>query len=208
MPRSGWLIAMCMLIPVVAHARKAGLAGASGQGDETCNTCHSGGPVPKVQLSGPLSISAGSTVAYRLIIDGGAATVGGMGVSVDDPGARLMPDDSRTRVVAGTQLVHNAPIEFENGELRFDFTLVAPDHATSLTLYAAGNSCNGDDERTGDAAATASLTVTITDDGSRALDQAAPPVPTGCSFSTMPASLSLWPLGWLGLAWRSRRRRS
>jgi len=196
----------------VAHARKDGIAGESGQGAGTCNDCHSGGPAPTVKLTGPTMLQSGATGSYELVITGGAAKVGGLGVSVDDPGALFHPRSDTTRAVGGTQLVHDTPVPFTDGALHFPFDLTAPAHATRLTIYAAGNSCNGDGQKTGDQAAMTALSVVVEGavGSGGAPDEPVQGMPqTGCSYSGTSAPVAAAPVLLSALLiWSTRRRRS
>jgi hypothetical protein len=179
------MVMIIALVPALAHARKNGIAGESGQGDATCNDCHSGGAAPSVQLRGPTALDTGMTATYQLVITSGAAKVGGLGVSVDDPGASIHTRSESTRAVGATQLVHNAPAPFVDGELRFEFELTAPSHPATLTIYAAGNSCNGDGEKLGDAAGLTTLKVAVMGGGGGgggAEHQETAVPQTGCSY--------------------------
>jgi hypothetical protein len=183
------VLLLLLFAPAAARARNNGMAGASGQGQATCNDCHSGGPAPTVQLTGPTNLAAGATGMYRLVISGGAAQVGGLGVSVDDPSATLNPLADTMRQVGTTQLVHNAPVPFVAGTLAFDFSLTAPAHEASLTIYAAGNSCNGDGLKTGDQAAMTTLQVGVSAPPPDAAIEERSPVATpqaGCSVARSP----------------------
>jgi MYXO-CTERM domain-containing protein len=134
-------------------------------------------------------LDAGARGTYHLLITGGAGVVGGLGVSVDDPDAVLQAQSETMRIVGATQLVHNAPVPFTDGTLSFEFELTAPSRASSLTLYAAGNSCDGDGTKLGDQAATTSLAVEVAEPATRQIDgmtspmeMPTPPTQRGCSF--------------------------
>jgi uncharacterized protein (TIGR03382 family) len=102
-----------------------------------------------VTLEGPATLTAGSTGDYSLIITGGPAVKAGMNVAVSNGGGTLSVVGSDLRVEAG-ELTHMAAKAFSNNEVRFDFKLVAPASAGTVTLFATGNSVNGDNNLTGD----------------------------------------------------------
>src|SRR3954467_10300873 len=86
--RLSLLITLGIAAPSLAY--KNGNTGVTGEhGGPTCNMCHSGGSAPQVELSGPATLEAGGVAAYRLLITGGAAQVGGLNVALDDPTAAL-----------------------------------------------------------------------------------------------------------------------
>src|SRR5262249_48247435 len=86
--------------PGLAGAFSRGATGSSGQNGGSCNGCHSGGSTPTVKISGPATLAAGEQGTYTLVVSGGAAKVGGLDVSVDDPTAQL-GGGSNTQVVNG-----------------------------------------------------------------------------------------------------------
>ncbi|WP_342376631.1 hypothetical protein NVS55_35545 [Myxococcus stipitatus] len=155
------------LVSGSAFAYATGQTGHSGQdAARTCATsgCHtrSGTTGPTVSIDGPASLEPGQTGNYSLVIKGGPAVKGGYNVSVD--GAGTLTAGAGSKKVAG-ELTHTGPKAFANGEVRFDFTLVAPATGTTLTLYGAGNSVNGTGDETGDSSATTTLKVKVGDGG-------------------------------------------
>jgi uncharacterized protein (TIGR03382 family) len=155
------LLTVCLL-SAPAHANAVGTTGYSGKSNMTCITsgCHSGGPTPTVELSGPTSLAAGATGQYTLIIRGGAGVRGGMNVAVDNTAASLEAGSSLRK--ERNELTHRAPKAFSNGEVRFDFSMVAPPSAGTVKIFGAGNSVNGNGVETGDGSAITSVTVNIT----------------------------------------------
>lgn len=209
------LVAVCLLSPTAVYANNLGKTGFSGKQGMTCATCHtaSGSSVPTVEFTGPTSLSAGQTGQYTLIIRGGPAVKGGMNVAVSNNAASLEPGTGLKK--AGSEITHSVPKAFGSGELRFDFSLVAPSTNGTLTLYGVGNSVNGDGDSTGDASATTTMDITITggtsggtDGGTNPPDAGSGEIPPdddkgGCS-ATGGAPMLLFALLGAGL---SRRRR-
>jgi predicted CxxxxCH...CXXCH cytochrome family protein len=149
------------LVSGSAFAYATGQTGYSGkQSGNTCmnSTCHSGGTPPTVTLEGPDTLAAGATGNYTLVIKGGAGVRGGFNVAVDTGSVEAGSDSRKT----SGEVTHKAPKAFSNGELRFDFTLVAPSSGGSVKLFGAGNSTNFNNEPTGDASAQTSKTITVT----------------------------------------------
>ncbi|MFL5346788.1 MAG: MXAN_6652 family MXYO-CTERM-anchored protein [Hyalangium sp.] len=154
------------LFSLTAHANSAGITGRSGKQGMTCmdSTCHGGNPsaaIPVVQLTGPTSLAAGETGTYSLVITGGPAVKAGMNVAVSNNGGTLNKLGTDLQVAAG-ELTHTAPKPFANGEARFDFSLVAPSSSRTVTLYASGNSVNGDANNTLDHSASTTLDIQVT----------------------------------------------
>lgn len=149
-----------------AQANGAGIGGRSNKQGQTCMTgCHANGAsasVPTVVLQGPTTLTTGATGNYSLIITGGPAVKAGMNVAVSNGGGTLTPGaGSKAAPGAADELTHSAPKDFANNEARFDFTLVAPATAGSVTMYASGNSTNGNSALTGDNAVSVTLNVQV-----------------------------------------------
>ena len=151
------VISTC-LFSTSALAYSAGNTRLSGKDGMTCSSCHTGGSAPTVELTGPTTLAPNATGQYTLIIKGGAAKVGGMNVAVDNTAAVLQPGAGVNKV--GNELTHSAPKAFGNGEVRFDFSLVAPASGT-VKIFGAGNSANGNGIESGDNSATVTQTVTV-----------------------------------------------
>ncbi|WP_224361582.1 MXAN_6652 family MXYO-CTERM-anchored protein [Hyalangium versicolor] len=148
-----------------AHANASGKTGFSGKQGSTCvQACHATGAstlVPTVTINGPATLTAGSTGNYTLIVTGGPAVKAGMNVAVSDSGGTLNVAGSDLKVESG-ELTHTAAKAFANGEVRFDFSLVAPSTSKTVTLYASGNSVNGNFASTGDNSASTTFNVQVT----------------------------------------------
>ncbi|TKC94186.1 MXAN_6652 family MXYO-CTERM-anchored protein [Polyangium fumosum] len=143
-----------------ALAASAGITGQSGKKGATCITCHKGGEPCTVEFEGPTTLAPGATGQYSFVIRGGAAKTGGMDISVDHEEASLETGSGGMKKL-GAELTHSAPQPFNAGELRFDFSLVAPVTDVTLTLFGAGNSSNADLLPEGDRAAATKLTVRV-----------------------------------------------
>jgi uncharacterized protein (TIGR03382 family) len=153
-----------------ALARSTGITGASGKPPadgtpaQTCTRCHAvGATAPAVEISGPASVMAGTTTPYTFIIRGGPAAIGGTNLAVDGAGAALdVVENSGLKVLNG-ELTHTAAKAFTStsGEVRFDFSLIAPATGGLVTIYGAGNSANFDKSRNGDGVAATKLEVTV-----------------------------------------------
>jgi uncharacterized protein (TIGR03382 family) len=156
----GVLTACLLSAPVFASS--AGVTNGSGKPNSTnvCSNCHTGGAAPTVELSGPTSLTAGTTGQYKLTITGGPGLRGGMNVAVDNTAASLEPSTGIKK--ASNELTHSAPKPAASGAITFDFSMVAPPSAGTVKIFAAGNSVNGDGGPTGDAFALATLTVNVT----------------------------------------------
>jgi uncharacterized protein (TIGR03382 family) len=162
-------VAAAFLITLPAYANSTGMTGRSGkQGGQTCMSgCHGDAAnhpsdlAPTVTLEGPTTLSAGATGNYSLVITGGPAVNAGMNVAVSNSSAVLNKVGTDLKVMNG-ELTHTAPKTFSSGEARFDFTMVAPPSAGTVTIYASGNSVNGDHNFTGDHSTPTTLDVQVT----------------------------------------------
>lgn len=168
MRKWGWGVgAVLFLGASPALSNSGGRPGASGLSGD-CNQCHTGGTAPKVTLSGPTALDAGSRATYTFLVETEAGVVG-MGATVDDSLAKLFadPDGGRTDLqgeVPGYEvgdITHLRPERPDGGAVRFSFSLEAPPYASTMTLYAAGNACDGDRSTSGDRAAKTRLTIEI-----------------------------------------------
>jgi len=154
------VVSVCLLsTPVLANS--TGITGQSGKDGATCNTCHTGGAAPTVEISGPTTLAPNATGQYTLIIKGGAANVGGFNVAVDNTAAALQAGAGVKKM--GSELTHSEAKAFANGEARFDFSLVAPASGT-VKIFGTGNSANKDFNSTGDRSAATTLSVTVSAD--------------------------------------------
>jgi hypothetical protein len=158
----GLSILPMLLATAAAHPK--GQVGMSGENGKTCVSCHSGGASPRLQVSGPTSLTAGARGIYTLTLTGGAGVVGGVNVALGDPDAMLVATDRRTHLDAG-ELTHNQPLPFSGGSLTVSFEVVAPASGGAIEIFAAGNSCDGDKTPDGDAPAVATLSVDVSGGG-------------------------------------------
>ncbi|MBN1205967.1 MAG: hypothetical protein JXB05_13705 [Myxococcaceae bacterium] len=157
------LVAAC-LFSLSAHANSTGITQMSGKQGPTCMQagCHgtnASALTSTVELTGPASLVAGSSGNYSLVIRGGPAVKAGMNVATDN--GTLQAGGADQQLVQG-ELTHKAAKAFANNEARFDFSLVAPITPGTVTLYASGNSVNGDGKSDGDRAESKTLSITVT----------------------------------------------
>jgi hypothetical protein len=158
----GWQIAVSLIVAGFgarnALAYQNGVAGYSGQSGPTCTACHVGGGTPVVFVSGPSSLDAGDVGSFTFTIMGGAAVVGGLDIAVSGD-ATLVPGPDT--ISAGGDLTHRSPKPFATGTVIWNFSLQTGFDGGLITLYAAGNSCNGDGTPNGDDSADTMFTVQV-----------------------------------------------
>ncbi|RYZ43677.1 MAG: hypothetical protein EOO71_02575 [Myxococcaceae bacterium] len=202
--RIAGVFAVSTLWSTSAFATSTGITGQSGKDGVMCSTCHKGGEVPTVVLEGPATLEPGATGQYTFIMRGGAAKTGGVDIAVDAAGANLVAGTGTKKL--GAELVHTAPQDFTAGELRFNFSLVAPSTDVTLKLFGAGNSSNADKSSDGDRAAATTLSVKVGNGTPVVVD----PLPAesdsgGCSAA---GTAPVWGLALAGLAMLRRRRQN
>jgi PKD repeat protein len=158
------LFALCtILLATQANASSGGISGFSGKNGSTCTSCHGGGIQPTVTLTGPTSVSSGSTNTYTLAITGGSDIAGGLDVAATG-GAFAVLDTVYTKLLSG-ELVHSQPKKVDaSGALSWTFNWTAPTVSTntSITMYGAGNSVNLNGSTSGDNSNTQTQTITVT----------------------------------------------
>ena len=148
------------------HASLNGRVGFSGNpatnSGQDCSACHAiGAPMPSITLQGPTTVQAGSTTLYTATIAGGPAQTGGVNISAGNERGALLPTGADLQAFLG-ELTHSAPKAFSGDQLRFTFVWTAPAFNDTVTLYAAGNSSDGQKSLTSDGIATTTLAVQVT----------------------------------------------
>ena len=136
-------------------------ANPSTNGGATCNVCHVlGATAPSVFISGPAVVDAGTRNPYSVTIRNGPAMTGGINVSTSDFAGELSPADTDLKLI-GKELSHVRPKAFASGVVSFSFLWTAPAYNGDVTIYAAGNSSNGQRDLAGDGIDTKTLRVTV-----------------------------------------------
>lgn len=158
----GWLL--LALVGTAVRASVSGIIGFSGNpatGGGDCNICHTGGLTPDVALMGPSVAAPGALVTYTLRISGGQETAGGFNVSTVSGTLATLPGTLDVRL-ENDELTHTVPkTAAVDGTVDFTFHWTAPAITSTATLYAAGNSVNGDMLSSGDGAATAVFPIVV-----------------------------------------------
>lgn len=130
-------------------------------GGETCTTCHgTGAALPAVTLDAPTNVTAEETNLYTVTISGGPDQTASLNVSVNNRRGLLAPIAADTQRILD-ELTHSIPKPFVDNQATFTFAWTASTHNETVTLYAAGNSSNGQEDLLGDGIQTDALTITI-----------------------------------------------
>ncbi len=106
--------------------------------------CHSpGSPTDTilVYVTGPETVTVGSSNVYTLHMLGGPSVVGGFNVAVGQ--GSLQSIDTTTRVEEG-ELTHTLPKTWGDATVSWQFMYTAPVTAALDTIYSVGNSSNDD----------------------------------------------------------------
>ncbi|MCB9155195.1 MAG: PQQ-dependent sugar dehydrogenase [Caldilineae bacterium] len=167
-----WPVLIAVLFVVVAGAMSriasasaGGRVGFSGNpatnAGQTCTACHSAGAAtPVVDIAGPAIVDAGSTHSYVVTVAGGPGVTGGFNASTTGFLGTFSSVDAETEVLAG-EITHNNPKFFSGGQVQFTFDWTAPDSNGPVTMYAAGNSTNGEGNLAGDGVNNTSMTIVV-----------------------------------------------
>lgn len=100
-------------------------------------------------IMGPDTVMVGQTENYSLMIMGGPAVKGGTNIAISS-GTLTQISSTLKKDNASGELTHNAPASFSGGNLTFQFSYKAPATAGAQTIYATGNSVNGNGQSSGD----------------------------------------------------------
>lgn len=113
-----------------------------------CGSCHGSRDVTtSVVISGPSSVSTGSTNTYTLTIT--RATKTGAGCDIAAKTGTLAPVSS-TIHLSGTELTHNDNIPMTGNTVSILFSYTAPSSPVSDTLFATALATNSNGNETGD----------------------------------------------------------
>jgi hypothetical protein len=128
----------------------------------TCNACHGGGQVPVVTLTGPATVTPGSTHTYVLAVQStNPSAQAHAGLDVSATAGTLATAGADTQVMDG-EITHTQPkANNGSGVASFQFQWTAPLVPGSVTLYGAGNSVELNGYPGGDSPGLDSLLVTV-----------------------------------------------
>jgi hypothetical protein len=138
---------------IIVFAHEGGITGLTRKNPDPNQrgcTCHGGTPSSNVSvlIVGPDTLSVGQTGLFTVVISGGPAVKGGTNIAAS--AGSLVPTSSSLQLFQG-ELTHTAPQSFlSSGQLNFPFAYTAPSSPGVQTLYANGNSTNGNGNPLGD----------------------------------------------------------
>jgi len=155
------LVGLMIIGASAAGARSGGVSGYSGNpttGGDTCLQCHDQDATgAAATLTGPTTVTPGSTSTYMFTVTGGPAVESGFDVSIDD--GTLIASGAGTALNGG-EVTHSDPQVFAGGSASWSFEWTAPASAGDYMMWGAGLSSDG--SGTGGDAPTAAVSLTIT----------------------------------------------
>jgi hypothetical protein len=127
------LVVAAIYSPALATASSGGISGFSGKTGSTCTACHSQSTtnIPTVMLTGPTTVTSGSTNSYTLSVSVITAGNGGLDVAAS---AGTFTAGTGTQVLNG-EITHTAPSSTHGWT--FSWTAPTVTATTTATLYAA-----------------------------------------------------------------------
>jgi hypothetical protein len=112
-------------------------------------TCHGDNPTTSVNvtISGPDNMTPDQEAEFSVTISGGPLAAAGVDIAVSK--GTLSPMGSDLKLLSG-ELTHADPKKPSGKSVQFQFKYKAPASPGIQTMYASGNSVNGNDKKTGD----------------------------------------------------------
>lgn len=171
------------------HGRNGFSGNPATQNGGTCTACHArGASTPTVTISGPQVLDAGTIADFTVTISGGPGATGGVGVSSSDAAGSFQAPGKDVHVIGG-EISHTQPKAFSGGAVSFGFRWRAPTWNGPVTLYAAGNSTNGQLDLLGDGVGTGQLAITVRNGSGGPPEPPAPP-PSEATLEPFASGLS------------------
>lgn len=142
-------IILSTFVTFILFAQLNGITGTTAAtGGEGC-TCHSNTPssAVTVAINGPSEMDINTTSNFTVTISGGPLVKGGTNIAVTGGGS-LTPGEGLRK--SGSELTHVEPKLPASGTVTFPFQYTAPASPGTVTIFANGNSVNGNNASTGD----------------------------------------------------------
>lgn len=164
-----WLaFAICGLVGLYAprvFAFPTGQTGYSGKAGFSCTpTCHTGGVAPLVSFQGPDQVTVGTVATFHFVVESQAPSVQvAAGLDIATSAGQLAIVSGQGEQLLGGEITHTSPQNNSNGVASWEFTWQAPAQPGMATLFGAGNSVNLDFLPSGDAAATTTFQIVVSD---------------------------------------------
>lgn len=186
--RAGFVVSTVLLTTIagVSWASEGGIVAKSGKQGGSCQQCHTGGKPPSIKLDGPLALEAGTIAAYTFRVESDAAVVVGMNAAISESDGIMYADDAGATREEDNEITHTRPNRFDAGVFTYSFFVKAPPYGGKLTVYAAGNACDGNGQNDGDESSRTTLTVDVSGPERPAPPEAGPPKPAPTGPTTTP----------------------
>lgn len=166
-------LALALVAPQSAHAYSSGIS-SNALGPTGCNVCHTGGTAPTVSVTGPTTVTGGTSNEYLVTISSPAGQLSaGLNAHIDIGTLAAGGSESTlTKIIASgsgnNDITQSGTKAGDGSQVLFSFLFEAPESAGTATLEVWGNAVNGNGMTSGDASSLDSLTITV---------EAAPPPP-------------------------------
>jgi Secretion system C-terminal sorting domain len=140
---AGIIFIIIITVSILLFANSTGISGTTKKNNNLGCWCHGTSPTVSVSVNiiGPDTLAPGATGNYELTISGGPLVRAGTDIAASS--GTLKPVSSDLHLLSG-DLTHSSPKAPSNGMVTFQFKYTAPSSAGTQTLYANGNSVNGD----------------------------------------------------------------
>jgi len=149
--RNNYYITIVLIVTgfsFLIYASSGGITGVTKKNGTGC-TCHgSMSSAVTVSITGPDTLLSGETGTYSVVISGGPLTKAGTDIAASE--GTLTPASGSGLQKINGELTHISPKAPSGGVVTFQFTYTAPAQEGTYTLYAAGNSVNGNGNNGGD----------------------------------------------------------
>ena len=158
-----------LLSPASLLAKPGGKVQKSGMQGTYCNQCHNSpgdSTAPEVSFGGELEIFAGQKKNFTFKIERTSDSHIKCGFNIAADAGTLSAESPKIRKQSG-ELTHTEPWGYDDSSdlCVFPFQWTAPDELGTYTLYAAGNSVNGNDASSGDFPATTTVEIEVVEGG-------------------------------------------
>ena len=142
--------ATAFLLTTIAAASPNGVVGKTLKTIKTGCDCHGKSATPSVNvaIAGPDNVEPGKSATYTLTISGGPAVKAGCNIATR---FGTLAAISTQLKVSNRELTHRSAITVSGGTLSMQFTYTAPMTGTVDTIFANGNSVDGNGNENGDA---------------------------------------------------------
>jgi hypothetical protein len=144
-----FLVMLCFFTAVNATADPTGVTGRTLKTVKTGCSCHgtSANPGVLVTIAGPDTVMCGHSAAYTLTISGGPAVKAGCDIATR---FGTLAAVSSTLRLSNKELTQRSALTISGGKVTLQFNYTAPMTGNVDTLFATGNSVNGNGSESGD----------------------------------------------------------